>query len=176
MANGIPSYLQGKHNIVDDSFSYGTGLNIGNFCIIEEDVVVGSNVKISDYVKIPKGSRIGDNCTIGSYVRLGKRCRLGNAVVVKCHAVVSPDVVVEDYAFIGPNAILLHQTPDGKHRPCRIGKEVFIGTGVYVNPGVVIEEGIVIGSGSVVSKTLKVKGVYLGSPARLTKIPLVKNG
>ena len=173
MENSIPSYLQGKYNVVDDSFQYGVNFNIGSFCVVEEDVVVGNNVKISDYVKIPKGSRIGDNTTIGSYVRLGKRCKIGNAVVIKCHAVVSPEVVVEDYAFIGPNAILLHATPDGKHRPCKICA-AFIGTGVYVNPGVVVHDKIVVGSGSVVTKTLKVPGVYIGSPARLTRIPLIK--
>ena len=176
MADGIPSYLKGSGCIIDSSIEYGIGLNIGHFCIIEKNVKIGSNVKISDFVKIPEGSRIGDEVVIGSYVRLGKRCEIQDRVTIKCHAVISPDVIVCEGSFIGPNAILLHQTPDGKHRPCMIGKGVFIGTGVYVNPGVEIYPEIVVGAGSVVTKSLKEKGVYIGSPAKLTRIPLVKNG
>lgn len=175
MVDGIPDYLKGSGCIIDSSISFGTGLTIGNFCIIEKNVELGNNVKISDYVKIPEGSKIGNDVVIGSYVRLGKRCEIQDRVTIKCHAVISPDVVVCEGAFIGPNVILLHQTPDGKHKPCKVGQDAFIGTGVYVNPGVEVFPEIVIGAGSVVTKTLKEKGVYLGSPARLTRIPRSKH-
>jgi acetyltransferase-like isoleucine patch superfamily enzyme len=164
----------GIHSLVHGSVNHGGSCKIGCFCIIEEDVILGNDVSISDYVKIPKGAVIGDGSVIGSYVRLGKNCYLGNRVQVKCHAVISPDTLLEDGVFIGPNAIVLHATPSGEHKPCLIKREVFVGTGVYINPGVTIHEGIVIGSGAVVTKTLTKPGVYLGNPAKLTRIPVIK--
>ena len=172
--NEIGQMKVGIHSIIHGSIIHGSSCKIGCFCIIEEDVVLGNRVKVSDYVKIPKGAVLGNDVVIGSYVRLGKKCRIGNRVQIKCHAVISPDTVVARDSFIGPNAIVLHATPSGEHKPCLIGEEVFVGTGVYINPGIVIHSGIIIGSGAVVTKTLKKPGVYLGNPAKLTRIPVIK--
>lgn len=169
MDAGNVRYKEGSRNLVHVSFKYGKGVTIGNFCIIEEDVVIGDDVHIGDYVKIPVGSHIGNGCVIGSYVRLGRDCRIGEKVMIKCHAVVSPEVSIGDNSFIGPNAILLHATPDGEHKPSKIGSNCFIGTGVYVNPGVTVGNDIIVGSAAVVTKPIYVRGTYVGVPARLNR-------
>jgi acetyltransferase-like isoleucine patch superfamily enzyme len=76
---------------------------------------------------------------------------------------------VGENSFIGPNAILLHMTPQGEHLPTSVGKNCFIGTGVYVNPGASVGDGIVVGTSGVVTKPIEVPGVYVGVPARLIR-------
>lgn len=157
---------------IHNSAKVGKGVTFGRYSLVDEEVIIRDNTSISDYVKIPEGSTIGADCIIGSYVRLGKHCIIESGVSIKCHAIISPDVIVGKDSFIGPNAILLHATPTGEHKPCKIGKNVFISAGVYVNPGVEIGDNIVVGAGSVVTKSIHVPGVYIGTPARLrsTKI------
>ena len=52
--------------------------------------------------------------------------------------------------------------------PTIIENNVSIGSGVTILP-VKITKGCVIGAGSVVTKSLKVKGIYAGNPAKLIR-------
>ena len=49
-----------------------------------------------------------------------------------------------------------------------IGQNVAIGSGATILP-VKIADGIVIGAGTVVTKDLKIKGIYAGNPAKLLR-------
>ena len=50
----------------------------------------------------------------------------------------------------------------------KIENNVSVGSGVTILPAR-ITEGCVIGAGSVVTKNLKVKGIYAGNPAKLIR-------
>ncbi|GBF48835.1 acyltransferase, left-handed parallel beta-helix (Hexapeptide repeat) family [Leptospira ryugenii] len=97
-------------------------------------------------------------------------------------------ILFEDNVLIGSNVTI----SSGKHPtylserdiielpserlPIKIRKGVWIAAGVVVNPGVEIGKGTVVGANSVVTRSLSEEGIYVGSPARLMKKRVVRNG
>ncbi len=103
---------------------------------------------------------IEENCIIRPRVKLGVN------VTIKCGSILGTGVKVGSNCYIGPGAILLHEMPDGKSKPCVLEEGVFIGAGAIVLPGVIICTGTIIGAGSVVTKSVVVAGTYAGNPCR----------
>lgn len=133
-----------------------------NFKVIEPvnlyECEFGDNVFVGPFVEITKGAKIGDNTRISSHsfvcelVTIGKNCFIGHGVMFTNDKFKSGKLgggkknwfstTIEDNVLIGSNATIL---------PVRI------------------KSGSVIGAGSVVTKDLKVKGIYAGNPAKLIR-------
>lgn len=103
---------------------------------------------------------LGRECVIGNRVHLAlhEKIKLGNNVVINdgcvlltaSHDVNSPDwqqvkapIIIEDYAWIATNSIIL--------------------------PGVIIGRAAVVGAGAVVTKNIPAYQVVVGNPARIVK-------
>lgn len=155
----------------------------GSYCVIEKGVKIGAGTEIGNFVELRKGTRIGKNCYIGSQtiiegsvlkdnvsiqgmVRIGSRCIIHKEVEIKYQAVLTSDVIVDEGAFIGVNAVTLGSDVDGKQIPgTYIGKKVYLGGHCLVAPGIKIPDGTVIGANSYL-REIKETGVYVGTPAR----------
>ena len=123
----------------------------------------GSTIHMRGRVYDPSGISIGEDSLIGENVVLDGREKLiiGNHVDIASRVMIfnsqhdirdpqfkaiSGPVVIEDYVFIGPNAIIL--------------------------PGVTVGRGAVIGAGAVVTKDVSALSVVGGVPAKeITKRP-----
>jgi len=157
-------------NVVHTSFKHGKNFKIGDFCIIEEDVVVGDNVEIQNYVLLKKGTKIGDNCYVDSYFRSSGDNYIGNGVTLRFGSTIARKVNVGNNVFIAPNVMTVFSLPDGsKSEGTFIGDECFIGTAVVLAPSISIASGIVVGANSFVNKSIEERGVYVGNPAKLIK-------
>lgn len=142
-------------------------------CTIEADRPDGQiSIEIGDYC------RIKENVWLASY---GGAVRLGNHVLVGRNSVVHGHggVTIGDWSMMGPNVTIvsaehLHDIEgdrpyqaQGEHcAAVRIGTNVWIGTGAVILPGVDIVDGAVIGAGAVVTKSIRIPGVWAGVPAR----------
>lgn len=175
-------------NTIDDSFKHGSNFDIGNFCVIEEDVVVGNNVTIGNNVVIKSGCRIGNgtqidhfvllknNTIIGedtfvdSYFRSSGDNLIGNNVTLRFGSTIARFVTVKDGAFIAPNVMTIYSRHTGEKVPGTvIGKNAHIGTAAVLGPGVKIGDNVVIGSQAFVSKDCLEEGIYVGVPAKRIK-------
>lgn len=120
----------------------------------------GSSIHRGTQFLRPRGVTIGDNCVLGTNMTLDGRSglRIGNRVVTATdvmlytlqHDMESPDfkgeggpVVIEDYVYIGPRAIVL--------------------------PSVTIGYGAVVAAGAVVTKDVAPYTVVGGIPARFLR-------
>ena len=160
-------YLTITTNIIHDSFVHGTGCKIGNFCVIEEDVVIGDNVDIQNYVLLRKGTRIGNSCYVDSYFRSSGDNEIGNNVTLRFGSTIARKVFIEDDVFISPNVMTVFSLPDGtKSAGTYIKKGAFIGTAVVLAPNITIEAGCIIGANAFVNKSCIERGVYVGTPAK----------
>lgn len=56
---------------------------------------------------------------------------------------------------------------NNRHRPIRIGSDVWVGHGVVILPGVNIGNGAVIGASAVVTKPIPAFSIAVGNPARV---------
>ena len=57
-----------ERNIISEKATIGKNVQMGAFCIIEDDVVIGDNTIVKNYVELRKGTIIGSDCYIDSRV------------------------------------------------------------------------------------------------------------
>jgi len=165
---GYSKHLQS--NIIHDSFKYGENLKLGNYCVIEEDVIVGDNVDIQNYVLLRKGTRIGNDCYVDSYFRSSGDNEIGNNVTLRFGSTIARKVFVRDNVFISPNVMTVYSLPDGsKSEGTVIGADAFIGTAAVLAPNITISKGSIVGANSFVNKSITQRGVYAGNPAKLIR-------
>jgi UDP-2-acetamido-3-amino-2,3-dideoxy-glucuronate N-acetyltransferase len=160
--------IGGTSQVSTTDFFVGDNCNIGEFCIIEDDVKIGDNVDIGHYVLLKKGTRIGDNCKIDSYVRSSGQNKIGNNCTIRYGATIAKDVIIKDNVFISPNVMTIYSDPTGK----TLGKTiiqsgVFIGTSAVINSGILIDVDVTIGAMSYVNMNCDIEtGIYVGQPAK----------
>jgi acetyltransferase-like isoleucine patch superfamily enzyme len=109
---------------------------------------------------------LGPGFAVEEYVVLRPNVKVGKDTIVKCAAILGTGVQIGSNCFIGPQAMLLHQLPDGSSFPAILEDFVFIGAGTIVMPGVKICSGTIVGAGSLVTKSIDKPGTYVGRPCR----------
>jgi acetyltransferase-like isoleucine patch superfamily enzyme len=140
------------------------------------DVQFGRNVRLVEPVNL-YGCRIGDDSSIGPFVEIQRGAVIGRKCRIQSHAFICSLVEIGDECFVGHGVMFVNDlfqdgAPAGgdvrKWRPTRIGNNVSIGSNATILP-VEIVAGTVIGAGSVVTRSISVRGVYAGNPARLLR-------
>lgn len=160
-------YLRIKTNVIHESFECGKDCKIGDFCVIEEDVIIGDNVDIQNYVLLRKGTRIGNNCYVDSYFRSSGDNLIGNNVTLRFGSTIARKVYVRDNVFIAPNVMTVYSLPDGtKSAATVIGEGAFIGTAAVLAPNITIKAGSIVGANAFVNKSILEKAIYVGNPAK----------
>ena len=140
------------------------------------DVQFGSNVKIVEPVNI-YGCQIGDECFIGPFVEIQKDVIIGARTKIQSHSFVCELVTIGDDCFIGHGVMFINDLfstggpargDKNKWKSTQIGNHVSIGSNATILP-ITICDGAVIGAGAVVTKDIKVAGIYAGNPAKLIR-------
>ena len=141
-----------------------------------KNVLFGDNVKIIEPVNLYDCS-IGNDSFIGPFVEIQKKVKIGNNTKVQSHSFICELVKIGDNCFIGHGVMFINDLfsegrPAGGDkelwRTTKISNNVSIGSNATILP-VKIAQGTVIGAGSVVTKDIKIKGIYAGNPARLIR-------
>ena len=135
----------------------------------------GSNVTVVEPCNLYE-CKIGDSSFIGPFVEIQSKVVVGNHCRVQSHTFICSNVTLGNYCFIGhgvtfTNDLFRKGSPSPEENdwlPTIIENNISIGSGVTLLP-VKIIEGCVIGAGSVVTKNLKIKGIYAGNPAKLIR-------
>ena len=99
------------------------------------------------YVEIGPGCILPEGCVVGSGTRIGRQ------LSARLHVVISHDVVIEDYVFIGPGTVVGSEA--------WIEEGAFLGAGVTVMTGCRIGRHSIIGAGALVTKDVPA-GVTVG--------------
>lgn len=161
-------------NYIHESFKHGSNFKIGNFCVIEEDVIVGDNVKLGHYVMLKKGTRFGNNIDFADCCVTTGACWVGNNFAARTGAILSKSNIVEDNVFYGPGVVsnhtkhVSHMRPDMRKEQLLtvLGYGSILGTQASLVAGVKIAPLAIVGGGAIVVKDLVEEGVYVGNPAR----------
>ena len=135
----------------------------------------GKNCKIIESVNI-YGSKIGNNVFIGPFVEIQRNSRIGSNSRIQSHSFISEKVTIGEKCFISHGVMFTNDLMrNGKiQRNPRLFKKTKIGNGVIIGSNstilpVNISNNIVVGAGAVVTRDLKIKGIYAGSPAKLIR-------
>lgn len=143
---------------------------------IKDDVIFGNSVTVMQPVNL-YGCEIGDNSFIGPFVEIQKGVKVGNRTRIQSHTFICELVDIGDDCFIGHGVMFIND-PFTKGGPARgdsrfwkstsIGNHVSIGSNASILP-VQICDNVVIGAGAVVTKDIRIPGVYAGNPAKKIK-------
>lgn len=139
------------------------------------NVVCGENVVIYEPANL-YDCTLADEVFVGPFVEIQGNTQIGKATKIQSHTFICEYVTIGEGCFIGHGVMFANDLfRDGKPDPNRenwgritIGDGVSIGSGATIL-AVSICDGCVIGAGSVVTKSIAVKGVYAGNPARLLR-------
>jgi len=160
-------------NMISSKANIGTGVKIGHYTIIEDDVTIGNGTVIGDFCVIRKGAIIGSNCKFTAYceiregVQIGDRTSFGSRCTISAGAIIGSDTTIK-YGFV------LTDTPNlenGSNKAVgSIGNGVLVGANVCLMPGISIADRAIIGASSQVRHNVGEGEVWFGSPAKLHKV------
>ncbi len=122
---------------------YGFATYVSSRAVVWPDLEIGENGIIFEGAIVQPFARIGVNTIIRS----------------GCH--ISHHVTVADHCFLAPQACLAGSV--------HVGERCFIGVNATVRDGVRLGEGGFIAAGAVVTKDTEPDGLYMGTPARLSR-------
>lgn len=146
-------------NSIHQKATIGHGVNVGDFSVIEEDVIIGEGTEIGHNVTILNGTRIGKNCKIfpgavigaipqdlkydGEYtfVEIGDNTTIRECVTInkgttdKMKTVVGSNCLLMAYVHIAHDVII------GDH--CILANQASIAGHVVIDDYVIIEGGAV---------------------------------
>lgn len=159
---------------IAEDFKHGRNFEMGEFCVIEPDVIVGDDVKLGHQVVIKAGTRFGNRIDFADYCCTTGICYVGNDVNVRTRSCISKSVIVEDRAFIGAGVMTSHTKNVYHYRPqmkkiqhiTRIGMGAIIGSSTNIMAGITIGNNVIVGYASNVVKDLLEEGIYVGNPAK----------
>jgi acetyltransferase-like isoleucine patch superfamily enzyme len=153
--------------------------------------VIGDNAVIRSHTVIYAGNRIGNEFQTGHHVLVREENEMGNAVSIGTGSVVEHHVkmgnnvrihsqafvpemsVLEDGAWIGPNAVITNAayplSPNVKNelKGAIVRKNAKVGANATVLPGITIGENALVGAGAVVTKDVPANKVVAGNPAKV---------
>lgn len=140
------------------------------------------NVSFGDHVTVVVpvnlyGCAIGSNVFIGPFVEIQRDVNVGDRTKIQSHSFICELVDIGNDCFIGHGVMFINDL-FAKGRPAKgekslwkkttIGDNVSIGSNATILP-VTVCNNVVLGAGSVVTKDIKIPGVYAGNPAKLLK-------
>lgn len=148
---------------------------------INESDQIGIGTRIWAFAHVLKGAVVGEQCNIGGHCYVEGGARLGNGVTLKNGVSVWEGVTLEDFVFVGPNAVFTNdkyprspRLPAAKDRyaakgwlvPTRIREGAVIGANATVVCGITVGRFAVIAAGAVAVRDVPDFQLVAGCPAR----------
>ena len=125
-------------SIIAKSAQIEAETQIGEFCVIGENVKVGSGCVIGNHVIIPDDTVIGNNVRIDDHTVVGKLpMKAANSAVTKEQTL--PPCIIKDNGIIGTGVVV--------YRGCEIGQKVLIADLATIRENVTIGDFTIVGRG-----------------------------
>jgi len=151
----------------------GDGAVIRSHTVIYAGNTIGDNFQTGHHVLVREENSIGNNVSIGTSSVVEHHVILGNDVRIHTQAFVPEMSILEDGAWIGPNAVITNAayplSPNVKSelKGAILKKNAKIGANATLLPGITIGENALVGAGAVVTKDVPPNKVVAGNPAKI---------
>lgn len=141
--------------------------------IVDDGAVIGKGTRIWHFSHVMKGAQIGERCVLGQNVNIDGGIKIGNNVKIQNNVSVYTGAEIEDDVFLGPSCVLTNVTnPRSQvnrhslYEKTVIRRGATIGANATVVCGVTIGCYAFIGAGAVVTKDVPDYALMIGNPAR----------
>lgn len=171
LLGGIPR----GHAPGDLATQIGSYAHIRSHTVIYAGNIIGAHLQTGHGVMIRELNQIGDNVSIGTHSVVEHHVQIGSNVRIHSNAFIPEFSVLEDGAWVGPNAVLTNALyPLSTDAKANLkGPHLLTGAKVGANatllPGVVIGANALVGAGSVVVRDVPDGKVVVGNPARVIR-------
>jgi UDP-N-acetylglucosamine acyltransferase len=144
----------------------GARTSIGDFCIIEQDVVIGADCRLEPYVYVKRWTSMGDRNEVSAGTVLGtdpldknfkgdrSYLRIGNGNIIREHYTISRGTQPESATIIGDDNYIM--TSGHIAHNCVIGNNVVIASCALVAGHVEVEDQAFISGGVVIHQYSKI--------------------
>jgi UDP-2-acetamido-3-amino-2,3-dideoxy-glucuronate N-acetyltransferase len=150
-----PAYFVHPSSIVDPGCSIGIATKIWHFCHIME------------------GAQIGERCILGQNVYVAGEAVIGNGVKIQNNVSIYDGVILEDDVFCGPSCVFTNiKMPRSfvnqrdKYIRTLVCQGATIGANATVICGITIGKYAFVGAGSVVTENVAPFALVYGNPAK----------
>jgi UDP-2-acetamido-3-amino-2,3-dideoxy-glucuronate N-acetyltransferase len=147
-------------------------LFIHKTAVVDDGAQIGKGTKIWHFSHVMGTAQIGENCVLGQNVFVGNNAVLGKNVKVQNNVSVYEGVVCEDDVFLGPSMVFTNvlnprSTVNRKNefKTTLVKKGTTIGANATIVCGVTLGEYCFVGAGAVVTKNVKPFALMIGVPA-----------
>jgi UDP-2-acetamido-3-amino-2,3-dideoxy-glucuronate N-acetyltransferase len=166
ISGGQPSRLNDNQSEVSNHYVHPSA-------VVDEGARIGAGTKIWHFSHIMKGAEIGERCVIAQNVNVDGSTVVGNNVKVQNNVSIYAGVVIEDDVFLGPSCVLTNvsnpRSQINRHslyEKTLIRRGATIGANATIVCGITIGRYAFIGAGSVVTKDVPDYALMTGNPAR----------
>lgn len=140
---------------------------------VDGGATIGSETKIWHFCHVMSGAQIGEHCILGQNVNVDRDVLIGNNVKIQNNVSIYSGVTIEDDVFLGPSCVLTNVTnPRAQVNRHKLYEKTVLGRGCTIGANATIVCGIAIGryafiaAGSVVTKSVPDYALMIGNPAR----------
>jgi UDP-2-acetamido-3-amino-2,3-dideoxy-glucuronate N-acetyltransferase len=151
-----------------------TDIFIHPTAVVDDGARIGTGTRVWHFCHVMPGAEIGEQCILGQNVFVGPGVRLGRGVKVQNNVSLYAGVIAEDDVFIGPSAVLTNVINPRSHierksafRPTHLRQGATIGANATIVCGVTLGAWSFVGAGAVVTRDVPDFGLVTGNPARL---------
>lgn len=155
-------------------------IEIHHTAIVDQPCQIGEGTKIWHFTHIRENVKIGKNCTIGQGCYIANGVTIGDGVKIQNGVSIWEGVILEDFVFIGPNAVFTNVRKPRSYKPTReyltthVKRGASIGANATILCGTTIGRNAMVGAGSVVLRSIPDGALVVGNPARIKKIESIE--
>ena len=140
---------------------------------VSSEARIGHGTKVWQFCTVLSGAEIGEDCVLSQNVYIEGKARIGRRVKIKNNVSVYDCVEIGDDSFIGPSAVFTNVlTPRSfisrkeEFKKTKVLRGATIGANATIICGVTIGEFAMIGAGTVVTRDVPPFALVYGIPAR----------
>lgn len=141
--------------------------------VIDEGCRIGKATKIWHFSHVMPGAEIGERCILGQNVFVASGVKIGSRVKVQNNVSLYTGVICEDDVFLGPSMVFTNVLNPRSYierkeefRQTIVRKGATIGANATIICGNEIGEYALIGAGAVITKSVLPYALVTGNPGR----------
>ena len=141
--------------------------------VIDDDVQLGAGTKVWFFCHVQRGAQIGERCILGQNVNIDSGVVIGNGVKIQNNVSVYRAVTIEDDCFLGPSCVFTnvinpraHIERKSEFLATRVGRGATVGANATIVCGNDLGRYCMVGAGAVVTSSVPPHALVVGVPAR----------